>query len=529
MTEIFKRLGAGLVRTPRRLWGVAFIVFFALAGAWSMATPMIASPDEPAHIVRAAAVVRGQFNGPEVFQWQKVHNVETANSETGAQLPQWYAGLRDLNQCYEQLPWRSAACAPPVGNSEKTVQVSTAAGRYNPMYYLAVGWPSLFSSGDSTIYLMRLASAAFNAALLASAVVTAAEWRRRSLVMLGLVTAAVPMTLFLSGVVNPNGVEATSSVLVWVGMLSLLMSPDRALLKRRLLRVAVAGAILVNVRPLGMGWLGVALVTSALVAERGAIRQLLRERAAWLTGGALVVASALGMVWAQTHPDHSYLSVVQHYGPMAAAKVVIDSTPGYTDQMINDFGWLDASGPAVTLWFWIAIAVLLSLLALCFGKLRESVGLLGIYAGIIMIPVAAQVMEINSVGLIWQGRYTLAVAAGLPILAAMTCAKRAPESSLPWRRLAIICGTVLTGINLLAFFWVLRRYVVGSGRSLLTHSAAWNPPGTWMLWFVLYALALGAELVILMVPERKVGDGAHAESEAEPGGRTHARRFLVRN
>lgn len=50
-----------------------------------------------------------------------------------------------------------------------------------------------------------------------------------------------------------------------------------------------------------------------------------------------------------------------------------------------------------------------------------------------------------------------------------------------------------------------------------------------MLWFALYALALGAELVILMVPERKIEDGARAEGQAEPGRRAHARRLLVRN
>ena len=60
------RLVAGLAPgtwTPRRVWLTAFLAFFALSAAWSLATPLTAAPDESFHMVKAAATVRGQLHG----------------------------------------------------------------------------------------------------------------------------------------------------------------------------------------------------------------------------------------------------------------------------------------------------------------------------------------------------------------------------------------------------------------------------------------------------------------------------------
>ena len=60
------RLAAGLAPdtwTPRRVWLTAFLAFFALSAAWALATPLTAAPDEPFHMVKAAATVRGQLHG----------------------------------------------------------------------------------------------------------------------------------------------------------------------------------------------------------------------------------------------------------------------------------------------------------------------------------------------------------------------------------------------------------------------------------------------------------------------------------
>src|SRR5690348_18225078 len=49
---------------PVRAFLVSWALLTALCLCWGFATPISGSPDEPAHIVRAASVVRGEWVGP---------------------------------------------------------------------------------------------------------------------------------------------------------------------------------------------------------------------------------------------------------------------------------------------------------------------------------------------------------------------------------------------------------------------------------------------------------------------------------
>lgn len=93
MISALKRLADWSARTPKRLWAIAFALFFTLAASWSAATPLGGSPDEHAHFIRAAAVARGQIGGPEVMVPHMVAGIEGQFAETGVQLPEWYKQL----------------------------------------------------------------------------------------------------------------------------------------------------------------------------------------------------------------------------------------------------------------------------------------------------------------------------------------------------------------------------------------------------------------------------------------------------
>ena len=59
-----------LHRSPhlRARWGVfagAWIALALLASAWAIASPISSGPDEPAHLIKAASVVRGELVGPQ--------------------------------------------------------------------------------------------------------------------------------------------------------------------------------------------------------------------------------------------------------------------------------------------------------------------------------------------------------------------------------------------------------------------------------------------------------------------------------
>ncbi|MFJ9441631.1 DUF2142 domain-containing protein [Kitasatospora sp. NPDC101235] len=512
MITAVKSIAERLASSPRRLWAGAFAILFALSASWALATPIGGAPDEPAHLIRAAAVARGQVNGTEVMVPHEVGGIKGHWAESGVELPRIYEDLAETHLCYAFKPWQSADCAPALKHSPGTAEVTTSAGRYHPAYYFAVGWPSLLLPGKTAFYLMRLMSAAICSALAASAVVTAAEWRRRSFTLFGVVAATTPMSLFMFGVVNPNGPEIAASILVWSAAVALLMNPDPELLNRRLARLGIGAVVLISIRPLGLIWLPGAVFFALLLGSRDALRAVLRHRTTWVWGGVALVTAGLALLWSSTHPDHSVFN--SNLTPLAAARKTFDNGLTYIKQMIGYFGWLDAEPPAATLLLWSGVVVALVLLALCYARRRDALAVLGVLAGIVVIPLVAQAMQARELGMIWQGRYLLPFAVGLPIVCAAVCHERLP-GGFAWRRLLMLCSGALAVADFAGFFWALRRMTVSNGGSFFISPAHWSPPVGWQPCVLVYAVAVVALGLLVAVPDRQ---GADRQQDASPAG-----------
>ncbi|MDH6111008.1 hypothetical protein P3T36_005912 [Kitasatospora sp. MAP12-15] len=474
-------------------------MFFALGGAWSIGTPLMAAPDEPAHAIHAAAVVRGEFSGTEKMQQLTVANVDTTWAVQQVKVPSWYGLLNGYTDCiphHAATECESALRVKPAPTG--TTLTTTSAGRYNPLYYIAVGWPSLFVNGPVGVYLMRLISAALAAMLLASALVTAAESRRPALAQLSVLAAATPMVLFLNGVVNPNGLENSAALLCWTATLAVLMDPRPDLLRRRLARIAIPAIILLEIRPLGLLWIAGIAFFGLVAAEGGAVRAVLRERASWWWTGGIGLALVTAEIWTRMHPDHSTIKASSSLAFAPAAKHTFLSTGDYLQQMIGNFGWLDVSAPFLSIAFWIGGVLLLVLLAMTCARWRDILSLACLGTTIVLLPIFAQGLEAHSVGMIWQGRYLLPYAVGLPILATAVIVRRSPGAGLLRPRLFLLLGSMLAAAQFFAFVWTLRNYTVGEDGSLLMMSAHWSPPGTWMLWVCVSGLGCLATLWLLL-------------------------------
>ena len=100
---------------------------------------------------------------------------------------------------------------------------NTSAGRYPPLYYAIVGIPSLVSDSTGGIYAMRLVDAALSALFVALALTSICVWSRRRFMLVGVLLALTPMTLFLGGVVNPNGPEICAALCMWTAGLILVL------------------------------------------------------------------------------------------------------------------------------------------------------------------------------------------------------------------------------------------------------------------------------------------------------------------
>ncbi|TAM94986.1 MAG: DUF2142 domain-containing protein, partial [Rhodanobacteraceae bacterium] len=178
--------------------------------AWALATPVWGSPDEYQHAYRAYAAVRG-----EVYVKPVAAVVGTGGY---VDVPRGWIRSQFSIACYAGTGTRSPACLPPLTDDDTPVRIPSTAARYNPVYYLWVGLPSLFMPASDALLGMRLASAALNAFFLAWAISAAMAARQPAIVTGATLMAITPMIPFLGAAVNPNGLEITSALCCWVAL-----------------------------------------------------------------------------------------------------------------------------------------------------------------------------------------------------------------------------------------------------------------------------------------------------------------------
>ena len=171
--------------SSRSVFWVAFLIFAALATVWSLASPIFSVPDENAHALKAVAQVRGQVIG---YQVEGVKH-------TVVDLPAEYS-YTPQTVCFAYVPTQPANCGVELGDAGGTNWFSTWVGAYNPLYYYAVGWPSLILDGSAGIYGMRIVSGLLAATFVAWAYQAALSGRRSRWMPLGLAFAAAPMVVY---------------------------------------------------------------------------------------------------------------------------------------------------------------------------------------------------------------------------------------------------------------------------------------------------------------------------------------------
>ena len=235
----------------RRTWLSAFAAFALLAVAWSLAMPPDGTTDERQHLERAYGAVTGHLLAPQ-GEDPLVHRPGAAFEVPKSLLPPNALCVYFPN-FHQDESWiaRAANCQRPAPTTHAKVRVVSWVGRYNPLYYLAVGGPLRFWPNMTGILLSRILAALLGSAFVAAAAMVALR-TRRPLLLAALLTVLTPTTIALNSTVNPNGIEISAAVLLWVCMVD-LARPGAAM------RASLGGAA---------GWRrGVAGAVSALAAE----------------------------------------------------------------------------------------------------------------------------------------------------------------------------------------------------------------------------------------------------------------------
>jgi len=368
-----------------------------------------------------------------------------------------------------------------------------AVGRYPPLYYLLLAAPGLLTSGTDSVYLMRWLSVAASASLLALAVALSVVFAEGSLVLIGVIVAVSPLVLYLASVVEPSGLEISAGLCVWSTIALLSVLPDRPPPRALLVAASASAAVLALSRASSPAWLAcMAFVACCVLIPWSRLQSWWSERLVRRSLLAVVGACALALAW--TLGVKAYLvvpvSVLKYRmaGVGLIARATVDRMPGYLSGMVSVFYPENVRAPLlveVLLWGLIGLVVLLG--ALC-GNKRQRLALLVIATGTFLVPIVMCVLTVRRDGFIWQGRYELPFAIGLPVVAGAAIQRRegghrsaddAPREA--FARTRTVGGVVIVAsqfAQLAAFYGVLRRFTVGNNGPLdiLFRRTSWSPP-----------------------------------------------------
>jgi hypothetical protein len=489
--DTWTSIGAERVR-PGASAVVLWLLLTALLSTWAMGTARYGGPDEPAHIIRAAAVASGDLRGDRAPALDAGWRVVTVPAGLGTGDP----------SCFRHSADAPAVCAHPEPGQRDDVRVATSAGTYPPLYYAVVGLTARVIGDRAHAFSYRLGGAIWCALVLTLAIARARRRGRGAVPLICLPPAA----WFLFGVVNPNSLEIALAVLSWIAVADLVDLPRPT--PRDVAWFAVPAAIAIAIRPIAfVFWTIAVLVVLAGRAIRmrvqgsGAMwpavgRELRADRRHWIV---LLAPPAVGVAAVLVWSRWSEITVLDERtaSPVAVVTAIRRSFDGTSDtlrEIAGSLGWLEFSAPSVVQAMWWGIVGVSAVGGWRAARAQRSMWVGAwwmIVATVVVFPVVFETVEAGAVGFIWQGRYSIPTAVGALVLGLW---------SRPSARLHVLLLAVVGVAEVTTFWYTLRRYTVGIGGSRSLTDARWHPPlNPWLLIAMNIALVVAVGLVAMNV------------------------------
>ena len=263
----------------------------------------------------------------------------------------------------------------------------------------------------------------------------------------------------------------------------------------------VSVGLLVNTRSISLLWLLLVLIAALVLARRDVLIGLIRRPAVWAMLGLSAVISLVALNWYLHPPQGGDQAAVVSVSMGAAFTAMLSHTFEYSSAYVGIFGWLDAPSPPFSLIVWTVAIVVLTIGALVWGSGRARWIAAGFGAALVLVPPVTQALIAPQLGIIWQGRYMLAVFLCFLAACGLAIGSTFEERELPSRvkTVLVVALALLSLGHVASFVWTLRRYVVGAKgfiQDMLTHPA-WQPPLGWIALTVLLAVwSVGASVLV---------------------------------
>lgn len=473
---------------PTPAWTVVGC-FALIVLCWVLLVPPGGGADEPSHLTRSAAVIRGQTNGRPDPKATGSNQGEYFKVPARSQVPQ--------PECYAFQPQIPVSCAEPVARTDGDVELISTSDEYPLWGHLVYGVGSLVP-GIASVWPVRLIGA-----LVAVALIGAALARTRSIIgQAAILVAATPAAVATIATVNPSAFAISGAIGCWV----VLLGPGRQRLSRfDSWWFTASWAALILTRRDGIVWVSIIVVLTSLYRGRSGLawfgRLTLPARIVvaattltmmlWgLTGGSrmsqmaafgpllVIVVDAVHSAWrrisgrrARAAACLAAVATVAAIGAIAVtrrpggwdsnlARIVWIFADNHVVQAIGVFGWLDTTIPG------LAVGAYLVILGVLGGAaLAEQPRIAGWAAGIGGFAIVTmwwlEMMSGSDTGAYWQGRYSLPMLVGVPLV--LGTLRLEPTKD---RRVGLTAGAVaLIVINVGAWAGA-RRWGVGLEGSL---------------------------------------------------------------
>lgn len=404
------------MKSPARFAMYLFVGAFLAQAAWSFAVPPFRHIDEFDHAYRAAAVADGQWRAPG----------DTTPKARGELVIVPEGIVRDAFPECDNFPYTGEGnCSPVEHVGDGKVTVASAASRYNPVYYWLIGTPAKPFDGADALYVMRLATIALCALVVALAGYVTALWARTSWPLVSIAVALTPITMYSNSVPAPNGLEISAGLGVWAAMLG-AMTVDRQQRDKFLYAAAAFAVPLAGVRAFGPLWLGLIGVSMVVIATPRGTLHILRENARAsivlvVTAAVTVAASA----WWTLSAGGLDLETGEGRNQDALANSAI-RIPLWFFQVVAAFPTRNEPAPPIV--YAAGGLLVLAFLVLGFRSSSRTLkwGLAVTIALSVLVPLVMEVRAYPTAGNIWQGRYGWPFTVGAVLLCGLALDRKPP-------------------------------------------------------------------------------------------------------
>lgn len=434
-----------------------------LQSAWLLTIPPFRGSDEIDHVYRGLGVAAGQLRAAEPAPEGRGTLVEVP--------PDVVAAARA--QCLDLPYMLPDNCRGVRRLASGDVLVASSAGPYNPAYYVVVGAAGRLVGGAGSDYAMRLASTTWcllgiGAAALMLSVGGAGAWGRA-----GLAVGLTPVLVYTTTLPAPNGVEIVAGLVLWTSLLVVLRRRSPRHDRWMLVVGGAAAAVLCCLRLLGPMWAGlIVLACLASVPWRQVLEVLRGHRVVVaLCVVAAVVATAANAWWSLgagltgTSQDRAELG--------GDVQLEIGAQPlVWLLQVVAAFPLRADVAPMPVYALVVIVFLALVVTALRLGSTRTRWVLATSLAVVVLLPVALTALTMDTQGVIWQGRYGLPFAVGVPLVAGLALdARSAARREGP--RIRALAAAMLA----LAHAWAIGHVLVNEVREpVALEDPSWFDP-----------------------------------------------------